>query len=101
MALPHAETTNRGFGIVRFTDANGVQCSVQESSAIGDSEWAWDNPGSSYLWVGTDDADPKYLRPGCGWVPYEIPKEVLLNTRMHLDREGVQRLIGLLQCWLG
>ena len=32
-----------------------------------------------------------------GWVKFEIPKEVLLSTRMHLTRKQVKELLPLLQ----
>jgi hypothetical protein len=31
-----------------------------------------------------------------GWVPYSIPKEVLLHTRMHLTQEMVSALLPML-----
>ena len=34
---------------------------------------------------------------GTGWVPFSIPEDVLLTTRMHLNREGAKKLIELLQ----
>ena len=35
-----------------------------------------------------------------GWVSYPIPEDVLLTTRMHLDRKQVEGLIEVLQRWL-
>ena len=35
-----------------------------------------------------------------GWVPYPIPSDVLLNTRMHLDVHQVEWLVEELQNWL-
>jgi hypothetical protein len=32
-----------------------------------------------------------------GWMPYEIPKEVSLCTRMHLTQEQVKDLLPILQ----
>ena len=32
-----------------------------------------------------------------GWIPYPIPEEVLLCTRMHLSREQVAELMPVLQ----
>jgi hypothetical protein len=42
------------------------------------------------------------LPPGevSGWMPYPIPKEVLIGTRMHLNREQVASLIHDLSQWL-
>ena len=46
---------------------------VGESSVIGDDDDAFDNPGSSALWIGDD---------------------------FHLNRKEVAELVGLLQGWL-
>ena len=46
---------------------------VQQSSAVGDYEDSWDNPGSSYLWVG---------------------------DKHHLNREEVSKLIKYLNNWV-
>jgi hypothetical protein len=105
------EKTARGFDNVEFKDANGADCSVQASSAIGDYEDSFDKPGSSYLWLGVNDADPKIMASDAktlgietkathGWINYEIPSEVSLNTRMHLNREQVSGLVEELQYWL-
>ena len=68
--------TNRGFEIVTFDDRAGLACSLQESSAIGDQEGAYENPGSSFVWLGPGD------------------------NRMHLDRQMVAGLIARLRSWL-
>ncbi len=77
----------------------GSLCSLQESSSA-------DQPK---IWFGVDDADPQILAQHAlkmglptggqewGWVPYAIPKEVLLSTRMHLNQDQVRALIPLLQ----
>lgn len=105
--------TGRGFKMVEFDDAYGHGCTLQQSSAIGDTDEGWNNPGSSFVWLGVDDAQPQVLKsqaeslgltlpPGevSGWMPYPIPEEVSLYTRMHLNREQVEGLIQRLQCWL-
>ena len=104
--------THRGFQIGEFTDANGCQCSVQQSSAIDDTERGFSQPGSSYIWLGVDDADPKIMKskaqemglplpPGeiSGWIPFDVPEEVLFTTRMHLHRDQVPELIAALSHW--
>ncbi len=96
-------TTNRGFELVTFQDRNGVACSLQQSSAIAfDEPDAFERPGSSLLWLGCNDADPKYFVPNGDppWRPVEMPKEYIANTRMHLDRKRVEMLIAHLRCWL-
>ena len=105
--------TGRGFALVEFTDAYGCKCSLQQSSAIGDDDDAVNNPGSSFVWLGIDDPEPQVmksqaqalglsLQPGevSGWMPYPIPKEVHISTRMHLNREQVKGLVERLQQWL-
>ena len=84
--------TNRGFNINLFKDRYNNECSLQKSS-LG-TEHA--------IWLGINDADPKILASktkagGVGWVPYDIPDDVLLTTRMHLTQEQVSELIIYLQ----
>ena len=106
-------TTGRGFAIVNFEDAYGHKCSLQQSSLVGDADHDMDNPGSSYVWLGVDDAEPIILKttakalgmqlpPGevSGWMPYPVPSEVQFSTRMHLNKQQVAGLVQRLQCWL-
>lgn len=105
--------TCRGFDCVEFQDANGAACSIQQSSAIGDYDDSLGRPGSSCLWIGVNDANPKILKndairlgislqPGgvSGWQSHPIPEEVLVTTRMHLNREQVAGLVARLNQWL-
>lgn len=87
--------THRGFKMVEFKDRNDTPCSLQASSLA-----EYMQPGISAVWLGTDDAQPKILEEGKGWIPYPIPAEVLLSTRMHLNRKQVAALIRHLQAWL-
>ena len=111
--LGEDDRTGRGFAVVKFEDAYGYECSLQQSSAIGDSDEAMDNPGSSFVWLGVDDGKPEVMKsqarslgltlpPGevSGWMPYPIPNEVQIYTRMHLSREQVKGLVKRLQRWL-
>lgn len=104
--LGKTKRTNRGFRIVEFKDLSGVACSLQASSLA-----IYTTPGISAVWLGCDDANPqieanKASAAGvktdvtAGWVPYPIPEEVLLNTRMHLTREQVSALVNHLVSWL-
>jgi len=94
--------TQRGFKTGKFTDRYGAQCSIQKSSLATENA----------IWLGVDDADPKImssdairmgLKPKTGtdadwgWTPFFIPKEVSLNTRMHLTQEQVKELLPILQ----
>lgn len=114
MVLGELDKTPRGFEIVKLTDAYGVECSVQQSSACADTDDAYNRPGSSYLWVGVDNPEPKVMRSQAssvglcvpageeisGWMPYPIPPQVSLSTRMHLNKDQVVGLVQRLQAWL-
>lgn len=90
--------TARGFDLIKFTDRYGAKCSIQKSSLA--SEHA--------IWLGVDDAEPKVMASKAsqfnintdetsGWIPYPIPEDVLLTTRMHLTINEVRKLIPILQ----
>lgn len=72
-----------------------------------------------WVWLGVDDAQPAILARDAlkmgvelpkrtefldgqptGWVPYPVPKEVLMHTRMHLNEKQVRKLVEHLQHWL-
>jgi len=93
------EKTCRGFSLNKFTDRYGDECSIQKSSLATEDA----------IWFGVDDPKPQIMASDaiklgletngetCGWVPYEIPKEVLISTRMHLTQDMVAKLIPVLQ----
>ena len=101
-ALASVNKTERGFEKLEFKDAYDISCSLQQSSAAS----------FNALWVGVDDPNPVILvtdavRLGLptfgkthGWVPYEIPNDVLLHTRMHMNEDQVRGMIAHLQSWL-
>jgi hypothetical protein len=68
--------SGRGFEFIEFLDRNGIGCSLQQSSAVGDYDFSFDKPGSSFVWLGVDE------------------------YRMHLDRKMVSELLNYLQTWL-
>ena len=79
--------THRGLALIKFKDNYGVSCRLQKSSLATDHA----------VWFGVDDPEPKISIPGCGWVPYPIPEEVSIRTRMHLTQKQVKKLIPILQ----
>ena len=90
--------TERGFGIVRFTDRYNIKCSLQKSSLATENA----------IWFGCDDANPEVMASqACengiktdatsGWVSYPIPEGVSMTTRMHLTQEQVLELLPILQ----
>lgn len=90
--------TNRGFRHIEFEDRYDQKCSVQKSSLAFEDA----------IWLGIEDADPKIMatdarrlgiptKETVGWIPYHVPDEVLLSTRMHLTRDQVAELLPILQ----
>lgn len=94
-----ASKTGRGFAIVKFKDRYSTNCSLQKSSLASDDA----------VWLGVHLPEPQIMARDAvllglpthgqtaGWVPYEIPPQVMIPTRMHLTREQVAELIPLLQ----
>lgn len=104
--LGRQTATQRGFPLLNFNDCYDHPCSLQASSLAIHQE-----PGTSAVWLGCDNADPKIMARDAaangiktdqttGWVPYPISEDVQFTTRMHLDREQVASLIVHLQSWL-
>lgn len=100
------ESTLRGFPIIYFKDKYGVSCSLQMSSLA-----EYEQPGVSAVWLGVVDTQPKVMAKEAyavgvkteetvGWVPFPIPDQVLISSRMHLDRNQVESLICHLSKWL-
>ena len=90
--------TSRGFALGEFWDLYGNACTLQKSSLATEDA----------IWLGVSDAKPLVLHGDarklgvpteatCGWVPYPLPEEVHLTTRMHLSREQVAELLPLLE----
>ena len=90
--------TNRGFDFWKFEDSYDKICSIKKSSlALEDC-----------IWLGIEDVEPRIMAKdaprfginesdGTGWVDFPIPEEVLLTSRMHLNREQVERMLPILQ----
>ena len=81
------DKTERGFGKIEFIDKYDKKCSLQESSLATDD----------CIWLGIDDPEPKRMEPNKGWFPFHIPEDVLISTRMHLNKEQVKELLPYLQ----
>ena len=64
--------SNRGFETFALTDCYGEEFSVHQSAAIDDTERGMDNPGSSFVWIGSN----------------------------HLGRDHVRAVVTVLQRWL-
>ena len=83
--------TNRGFERQDFYDDFGLECSIQESSAV-----------VPHIWLGVNHAPVKVMlkdlpgssismpSPECnerGWCTINLPIDALVESRMHLNRE--------------
>ncbi len=93
--------TPRGFTVVEFVDFYGHTCTLQKSSLATEDA----------IWLGVEEAEPKILASQAaahgvktdettGWVPYPVPEEVMMTTRMHLTREQVKELLPYLTRFL-
>jgi len=93
MSEPKLSVTNRGFHVVAFLDRNGEECSLQESSLATEH----------CVWLGCDEIGLKKFTPGKGWEDVELQQDHPYgvthnaNTRMHLTREQVAKLLPYLK----
>ncbi|WHZ35771.1 hypothetical protein [Sagittula sp. MA-2] len=90
-----AETTQRGFRIDRFEDANGEVCSLQRSSAVAEE---------GMIWLGCSEIGLKRFTPFKGWEDVELEQNMhkggvghVANNRMHLSQSQVRDLLPALQ----
>ena len=85
--------TERGFGIFDFKDANGVECSLQESSAAQDE---------GLIWLGCNKIGLMRFAPYEKWSEVELEQNHpggvthTANTRMHLTQSQVRALLPAL-----
>ena len=92
--------TNRGFELNHFTDDYGVDCSIQESSSVEPHIWLGVHKARLSIMykdrdklVGIDKVQKN--DPHCnewGWCTINLPKEVLFESRMHLNRKQSKEL---------
>lgn len=90
--------TNRGFELQHFMDDYGVDCSLQESSA-----WV------PHIWLGVHRPIVRIMYKDAvanglnlekndtetnenGWCDFPIPKEAMIDSRMHLTRSQAAEL---------
>lgn len=85
-------TTSRGFGLLEFKDANGIECTLQESSACRDE---------GLIWLGAKDIGLQHFKAYEGWKNVElvdtIEEHYVANNRMHLTQSQVQKLLPILK----
>jgi len=81
--------TNRGFGIIEFTDSKNISCSIQKSSSAMEEA----------IWFGTDDDELVIFEDeDMGkYITTKLPKTFMVNNRMHLTQEQVKELLPILK----
>jgi hypothetical protein len=89
-----ANHTERGFARQEFTDRNGVECSIQKSSLATED----------CIWLGSNEIGLKRFDPNNGgWSDVPLQQDHpfgvthIANTRMHLTRGQVAKLLPLLE----
>jgi hypothetical protein len=78
--------TESGFGLFKFTDTHGNDCSLQKSSAA-----MYDA-----VWLGISNPEINVMVDG-GWKAIALPEDAVVNSRMHLTQKQVRELLPLLQ----
>lgn len=82
---------NRGFKLLRFKDRYNEDCNIQKSSLATED----------CIWLGVENPNPQIMasktpQGGTGWVKYDIPDNVLIASRMHLNRKQARELAKVL-----
>ena len=72
---------------ITFKDSKGVVCYLQDSSSA--------YPDA--IWFGCLEPNPRMPNGVCGYSPLTLPKDVAMDTSMHLTVEQVKMLIPVLQ----
>lgn len=83
------EHTQRGFAILKFKDRGNLDCSLQKSS-IASEEHIWLGIDQPKLSVFEDEELGKY-------VITDLPKNWMVDSRMHLSQSQVKELLPFLQ----
>ena len=92
------EKTSRGFGVIYFDDDYNKQCSLQESSSVEPHVWLGiDRPELRIMFKDSEKLGLGLTKehPECneyGWCDYPIPKEVFIDSRMHLNRKQAKEI---------
>lgn len=84
--------TNRGFATIEFKDQYGHECSIQKSSIATED----------CIWLGADKIGLIVGMPWNNLSEVEVKDHfnaqyLLANTRMHLNRKQVKKLLPILQ----
>lgn len=83
------ERNQRGFEYGKFKDSYNNECSIQKSSSAMD-DFIWLGIDKPKLTVFEDENMGKYIKT-------ILPKNWIVDSRMHLSREQVAKLLPILQ----
>ena len=83
------EATERGFKVGKFRDSYNNDCSIQKSSSAMD-DYIWLGIDKPKLTVFEDENMGKYINT-------VLPKNWMVDSRMHLSRKQVAELLPALQ----
>lgn len=73
----------KGLNVIEFKDFYGEECTMEETSFTGDRT----------LWIGCNNANPKFFTVENGWKPVHMPEKYVANTKMHLSRKQVEKML--------
>ena len=85
--------TQRGFTVIDFQDDYDVNCNIQISSAVEPHIWLGiPRPRISIMWKDAKELGlnltKKYPETNQNrWCDYPVPKEALIESRMHLTKK--------------
>jgi len=91
--------TNRGFGLIEFTDFYKNECHIQDSS-LAEHSCIWmgiRNPKIRILCSDANRIGIDTKGQSTGWMDYPIPENVLISSAMHLSQDQVKKILPVLK----
>ena len=90
--------SERGFEVQHFSDDNGIDCSIQESSSVVPCIWLGVHRPRIYIAYKDAKAAGLDLKKDCpetndyGVCTIPIPEKAFIESRMHLNRKQAREL---------
>lgn len=96
--------TPRGFELQYFKDDYGIECSIQESSAVEPHIWLGiHNPRVKVMVKDMNEITVTKDNPETtewGWCTVNLPKQALVDSRMHLNQEQARMIVKKLNFFI-
>ena len=90
--------TERGFDLIEFKDSDGNQCTIQKSSsAKEDKVWIGISSAQATIFASEAAKQGYPTNAGQGWIDFYIPEEVIIPTKMLLNKKQAASIINTLQ----